>query len=218
MKEAFLAIILIGCLISINICCNFVNASSDISIYRDKSNLPNLKIITKESNNESKAHPSKVNHSPILSDGIVSPTEITQRTPSLYFKVHYYDEDGDPPKQGSCTNYVLVKKLDPGTPYTGIYDMIVKKPFSHDTDIFIYHRICGAYEVGNYSVRFCVMWDETTTPCSYVYYPLLEDAPLTFKVIKTNDASAPPVLGCDVSGFFQGECLVHRGVSLVLLH
>jgi hypothetical protein len=212
MKEASLAVMLIGCLISVNICCNFVNASSDMSIYGDKSNLNKSMSL-----NEKKINPSKINHLPILSDGIVSPNNITQRTPFLYFKVHYYDEDGDPPKQGSCTNYVLVKKLDPGTPYTGIYDMIVKKPFSHDTDMFIYHRICGAYEVGNYSVRFCIMWDETTTPCSYVYYPPLEDDPLTFKVIKTNDASAPPVSGYDVYGFVQRGCLAHRGVSPVVL-
>jgi len=128
------------------------------------------------------------NHPPILSDGLVYPTKITQKSLYVYFRVHYYDEDGDPPLSGPLTNYVLVKKTDPGTPYTGMHDMIVKNPFSHDTNMFIYHypNFFSSYRIGNYSVRFVVMWDDTTSPCSYVYYPPLDEDPLTFEVVKSN--------------------------------
>jgi hypothetical protein len=160
MKRAFLPFIIIECLISINFSCIFVNANTIETI--------------------------NINHPPVLSDGIVFPTTITQNSPFLYFKVHYYDEDGDPPYYGMCTNYVLIKKTDPGEPFTGINDMLVKHPFSHNTDMYIFIRFLHSYTVGNYSARFCVMWDDTTTPYSYVYYPPLDKDPLKFEVINSD--------------------------------
>ena len=126
----------------------------------------------------------------MLSDAVVCPTKLTTNSRFIYFKIHYEDEDGDPPFLTASSNFVLVKKTDPGTPYTGIYNMIVKDPDSSSTDMYILFRIMeNEYRVGNYSVRFRVKYDDTTIPRLYVTYPPLDQDPLSFEVVEGIDVS-----------------------------
>lgn len=145
--------------------------------------------IIKDSNEE-KIDVSQADHPPVLSDGIVWPTKITTNSRFIYFKVHYEDEDGDPPFSGPSSNFVLVKKTDPGTPYTGIYNMFVKDPDSSSTDMYIlFYILENEYRVGNYSVRFHVKYNDTTIPRLYVIYPPLDQDPLSFEVVDCIDIS-----------------------------